>query len=148
MVAVSLKNVDNATRDRVLLLVEHHDWPLSSDRLLLKRRLKKLGAEALFQLIDVQCADEAAKGTELSRTVGVQKAAIRPALTALLAEHPCVTLRDMAVNGRDLMGEGVSGKQLGETLNWLLDEVVAERLPNEHDALLAAAKAHVNGENT
>ena len=136
--------VDNATRDRVLLLVEHHDWPLSADRLLLKRRLKKLGAEVLFQLIDVQCADEAGKGTELSRTVGAQKAAIRPVLEALLAEQPCVTLRDLAVNGRDLMARGVNGKALGEMLNWLLDEVVAERLPNERDALMAAALAHLN----
>lgn len=135
--------VDNATRDRVMLLVEHHDWPLSSERLLLKRRLKKLGAEVLYQLIDVQCADEAAKGTELSHEMGVQKAAIRPVLAVLLAENPCVTLRDMAINGRDLKAEGIKGRELGEVLDWLLDEVVAERLPNVHDELLAAALAHV-----
>lgn len=140
--------LDNATRDRVLLLVEHHDWPLSCDRLQLKRRLNKFGEEALFQLIDVQCADEAAKGTELSQAMLVQKEAIRPALTALLAEHPCVTLRDMAVGGRDLMAEGIAhGKALGETLNWLLDEVLNERLPNEREALLAAARLHSASRN-
>ena len=139
--------VDNATRDRVLLLVEHHDVPLNGERLLLKRRLKKLGAEALHQLIDVQCADEAAKGTEIARTVREQKMAIRPALEALLAENPCVTLKDLAVGGNDLMAVDVKGRQLGEMLNWLLDEVVAERLPNEHDALMAAAMAHTRMPN-
>ena len=49
----------------------------------------------------------------------------------------------MAVNGRDLMAEGIAhGRQLGETLNWLLAEVLNERLPNEREALLSAARTH------
>lgn len=135
--------LDNATRDRVLQLVEHHDWPLSTERTLLKRRLNRLGEEALYQLIEVQRADALGKGTEAEVAIEARTEAIRQALTALIAERPCVTLRDMAVNGRDLMAEGVAhGKQLGETLNWLLGEVLNERLPNERDALLAAARAH------
>ena len=134
--------LDNATRDRVLLLVEHHDWPLSTERTLLKRRLNRLGEEALWQLIDVQRADALAKGTQAPEEIEARTAQIRQALTALLAENPCVTLRDMAVNGRDLMAEKLaSGKALGEMLNWLLGEVLNERLPNEREALLDAARA-------
>jgi len=91
----------------------------------------------------VQRADALGKGTEDPADVGVRTEAIRQALTALIAERPCVTLRDMAVGGRDLMAENIAhGKQLGEMLNWLLGEVLNERLPNERDALLAAARAH------
>ncbi len=135
--------LDNATRDRILMLVEHHDWPLSTERTLLKRRLNRLGEEALYQLIEVQRADALGKGTEAPADVEARTETLRQALTALLAERPCVTLRDMAVNGRDLMAEGIAhGKQLGETLNWLLTEVLNERLPNEREALLSAARAH------
>ena len=135
--------LDNATRDRILMLVEHHDWPLSTERTLLKRRLNRLGEEALYQLIEVQRADALGKGTEAAADVEARTEELRQALTALLAERPCVTLRDMAVNGRDLMAEGIAhGKQLGETLNWLLAEVLNERLPNEREALLSAARAH------
>ena len=135
--------LDNATRDRILMLVEHHDWPLSTERTLLKRRLNRLGEEALYQLIEVQRADALGKGTEAPADVEARTETLRQALTALLAERPCVTLRDMAVNGRDLMAEGIAhGKQLGETLNWLLTEVLNERLPNDRDALLSAARAH------
>ena len=134
--------VDNATRDRVLLLVEHHDWPLSTERTLLKRRLNRLGEEALYQLIEVQRADALGKGTEPVAEIEARTVAIRQALTALIAEHPCVTLVDMAVNGRDLMAEGIArGRQLGEMLNWLLNEVLNDRLPNEREALLCAARA-------
>ena len=141
--------VDNATRDRVLLLVEYHDWPLSTERTLLKRRLNRLGEEALLQLIDVQRADALAKGTCDPAQVEAEIAAIRAALTALLAERPCVTLKELAVNGRDLMGAGIAqGKQLGETLSWLLDGVLNDRLPNEREALLGAARAHLDMRNT
>lgn len=141
--------VDNATRDRVLLLVESHDWPLSTERTLLKRRLNKFGEEALLQLIDVQRADNLGKGTLPAAEVESRFGEIREALTALLAERPCVTLKDMAVGGRDLMAAGVAhGKLLGETLNWLLGEVLNERLPNEREALLAAARAHLGRQNT
>ena len=135
--------LDNATRDRILMLVEHHDWPLSTERTLLKRRLNRLGEEALYQLIEVQRADALGKGTEAAADVEARAEELRQALTVLLAERPCVTLRDMAVNGRDLMAEGIAhGRQLGETLNWLLAEVLNERLPNEREALLSAARAH------
>ena len=132
---------DNATRNRVAQLVEIHDKPLSTDRKLLKRRLNQMGPETLMQLIDVQRADALAKGTTSTEEIEARIAEIRNALTALLAENPCVTMKDLAVNGRDLMSEGiVAGKQLGETLNWLLAEVLEERLPNDRETLLAAAR--------
>lgn len=147
--ALAYLKTDNATRDRVLLLVECHDWPLSTERTLLKRRLNKFGEEALYQLIDVQRADNLGKGTVPAEEIEGWFGEIRQALTALIAEQPCVTLRDMAVGGRELMAAGIaSGKALGETLNWLLGEVLNERLPNEREALLAAARRHLDGQNT
>ncbi|MBQ2954126.1 MAG: HD domain-containing protein [Clostridia bacterium] len=139
--------VDHATRDRVLLLVEAHDMGVTSERTQLKRRLHKLGEEALWELIEVKRADALGKGTEEAAVIEARMDAVRQALRNLLAEQPCVTLRDMAVNGRDLMAEGVTGKALGETLNWLLGEVINERLPNEREALMAAARAHRDAEN-
>lgn len=147
--ALAYLRVDNATRDRVLQLVECHDWPLSTERTLLKRRLNKFGEEALFQLLDVQRADALGKGTLTVDEVEGRIGDIRRALTELIAERPCVTLKDMAVNGRDLMAEKIAqGKELGETLSWLLGEVLNERLPNERDALLAAARHHRSDGNT
>ena len=53
----------------------------------------------------------------------------------------CVVLKDLCVNGKDLLALGIpAGKRLGEILNRLLDCVIDERLPNEREALLAAAK--------
>lgn len=131
--------VDNATHQRVLLLVEHHDWPLSTERTLLKRRLHKFGEEALWQLIEVQRADAMGKGTVTKAEVEERIGDIRAALAELIASQPCVTLKDLAVRGGDLMAVGMKGKAIGACLDYLLTEVMAERLENQRDVLLEAA---------
>jgi tRNA nucleotidyltransferase (CCA-adding enzyme) len=53
-------------------------------------------------------------------------------------------LRTLAIGGDDLMALGIpKGKQIGELLYTLLDEVIEERLPNEKNALLQAAKERI-----
>ena len=59
---------------------------------------------------------------------------------ALEAENACLSLKDLAVNGSDLMQLGLEGKQIGQTLNFLLEQVLDESLPNDRTILLAAAK--------
>ena len=131
--------VDNATHERVLKLVEHHDWPLSTERTLLKRRLHKFGEEALWQLIDVQRADAMGKGTLTDEEIDQRFTQLRKALQELIDSQPCVTLKDLQVKGGDLMAAGLKGKAIGACLEHLLNEVMAERLDNQRDALLAAA---------
>ena len=135
--------LDNATRDRVLTLIGSHGWPVTPERRLLKRRLNQLGEETLRQLIEVKRAAALATGTKDAAAVEAHRAQTLSALDALLAENPCVTLRDMAVNGRDLMSMGAKGRAVGETLQWLLEQVLDEILPNEREVLLAAAQEHL-----
>lgn len=50
-------------------------------------------------------------------------------------------LKDLAVNGHDLMDIGIpAGKILGSILNELLEEVMNETMANEKDVLLKRAK--------
>ena len=58
------------------------------------------------------------------------------ALDALLAEQPCFTLKDLAVNGNDLKPLGFRGSDLGNTLQQLLQAVMDGKVPNEKEALL------------
>ena len=47
-------------------------------------------------------------------------------------------MKDLALNGRDLMSMGYVGPAIGKRLNQLLQLVVDEEIPNTRDALLAA----------
>ena len=138
--ALTFLRADNATRDRVLVLVEHHDIPMNGERTLLKRRLNQFGEETVRQLIEVQRADAMGKGTMTVQEIETRTAEVFRALEELLASNPCVTLKDLAVRGDDLIRMGIKGKAIGQCLAHLLDEVMAERLENQREILLDAAE--------
>ena len=59
-------------------------------------------------------------------------------LTAIDAARLPNTLRDLAVTGADLLRLGITGTDVGASLAYLLDGVLADRIPNDRAALLAA----------
>ena len=69
-----------------------------------------------------------------------EAAARREALQTVLADKPCLSLRDLAVNGNDLSARGFTGVQIGRTLNALLDRVLSGTLDNERETLLLEAE--------
>ena len=60
------------------------------------------------------------------------------ALEHLIETDACVTLSQLAVNGRDLTALGISGPAVGRTLERLLAEVI-DGAPNDREALLSRA---------
>ena len=60
-------------------------------------------------------------------------------LDALLAADACFSLKDLAVNGDDLLALGLCGRAVGTALHACLDAVMDEAVPNDRAALLAYA---------
>ena len=72
-------------------------------------------------------------------------AALQTAADQLQAENACCRVGQLAVNGRDLMALGAKpGPGLRRQLEALLEAVITGRLPNEREALLAAAKIELD----
>ncbi len=126
-----------ALREQAVTLIRQHMTRLTPDRKFLRRRISRLGWETLEQLLWLQQADMGSKGTGNREEQDVFPE-IRLVLEAIREENACLSLKDLAVNGRDLMALGLTGKAIGEALNALLEEVLEERLPNEKEALLAS----------
>ena len=124
-----------ALRERVVLLIEKHMTPLQPDRKLLRRRLSQYGGEAVQQLLQLQKADYTATGKAGDAP---DYAAVEDLLTQLLLEKPPMTAKDLAVSGHDVMALGYSGPAVGQVLNWLLEQVLEETLPNQRPELLDA----------
>ena len=132
-----------ALREQVVLLVEQHMTLLQPQRNVLRRRLSRMGARNLEWLLQLQEADMGGQGTKEAEEYFRQ---LRQIIQELLAEESCLTLKSLAVNGRDLMELGIpAGKDLGRCLQALLDGVLDETLPNEKEALLEAAKGFCKG---
>ena len=143
--AADALRLDNATRDRVILMVRYHDIPLRTetgeinlDRSFLLRKLNRFGEKDLRALIRIHRADRIATGYSSPEREDRRMKERLDALDALLAEQPCFTLKDLAVNGRDLQAEGLRGKEIGETLQRLLEAVMDGTLENTRDVLLQA----------
>ena len=124
-----------ALREEVVTLIGSHMTRLQPERKLLRRQVSKFGFPMVESQLTLQEADMGSKGTGEDDGSAVFSE-VRELLAELKAEDACLGLKDLAVNGNDLMALGYRGKEIGICLNALLEQVVDERLPNEKKALL------------
>lgn len=124
-----------ALREEVVTLIGRHMTRLQPDRKFLRRLVSKYGFPLVEAQLALQQADMGSKGTAEDNSSAVF-AETRRLLADLKAEDACLSLKNLAVNGNDLMALGFQGKAIGACLNQLLELVVEERLPNEKRALL------------
>jgi tRNA nucleotidyltransferase (CCA-adding enzyme) len=72
---------------------------------------------------------------------------IRRIATDIMNTQQCFTIKDLAINGHDVMSLGVEpGPMVGKILNNLLNKVLDEDLDNEHEALMNEAARYLKGE--
>ena len=117
-------------------LIANHMLRLDPNRKQLRRQIRRLGFDAVEKLLDLQEADMTSKGTgeEEGRNFFPQ---IRALLMQIRAEEDVLAVKDLAVNGNDLLALGLRGKQIGQALDIVLGAVIDERLENEKEAELA-----------
>lgn len=123
-------------RQQVVLLIEKHMTRLQPDKKLLRRQIGRMGWETVEQILILQEADMGSKGTGKTEDLELFSE-IRKVLAEIRQENSCLSLRDLAVKGNDLMALGFTGKAIGQALHVLLEQVVDEQLPNEKEALLS-----------
>ena len=134
---------DNATREAVDTLIHWHDVPIEAGAPAVRRMLRRLGEAGFRDLLALKRADNLAQNPAYWDRLETYDR-IEALAAQIIAENQAFHLRDLAVNGNDLLALGIPpGPELGKCLNRLLDEVINERLPNEREALLAAAKKEI-----
>jgi len=128
---------DNKTRGRVVLLVERHDAQLPPRSQVIRRWLNRLGPGAFFQLLEVKRADNMGQALEKVKNCLAELDVINSKAEQILAEGQCFTLKDLTVNGWDVVSAGIEpGPEVGQVLNGLLEQVLSGNVPNERSALL------------
>lgn len=136
---------DNAARREVVCLIQYHDMAPPQTKKGVRRLLTKLGEARLRRLIACWKADSADRAEQVkSRNLAVI-AVTEALLDGITAEESCFSLRDLAVNGADILALGVRpGPQVGQILRELFRLVTEEDAPNERETLLALAKERIN----
>ena len=100
------------------------------------------------KLMLVQRADILAQSPYMREEKLSNLTAVSEELNRIITSGECYSLRQLSVNGSDLLHLGMSsGIQIGQTLDQLLDKVIEGELPNEKELLLDRAKIMIdNGE--
>ncbi len=137
---------DRASAERIELLVKRHDTPVRVEREALKKLLRRIGAEAARQLLQLGRADNLGQSEAVRHRQAAYDAA-EALLEEILAADECFTLKKLAVNGSDALAVGLRGAQIGAALNELLDAVVEGRAQNDRAELLALLAHIAEGEN-
>lgn len=131
----------NALRERVCAIVRYHDVPLSDTDKSVRRLLRKYGLETVRDICLAHICDDSAKTPECAGRCGEWCAVLSRA--EALAPSCCLTLKDLAVDGKALSGLMEPSPEMGKTLKFLLDEVINGNFPNEREFLLKEAAKYI-----
>ena len=133
--------VSNKFRDEILFLVSNHDrWELYENTEKMPRYLSKFGLDGVLKLLKVMRADVLAQSPEYRYRLD-QIADAEEIAKNLAAQKPCLSLRELQINGRTLMDIGIpQGRKLGAVLAQLLDEVIDGVTKNTQEALTTRAR--------
>ncbi len=130
---------DNFTKERVCAIIALHDTHIEADKVYIKKRMNRMGREAFFELLALQRADNMAQNP--AKTNMAHFDIVKSMANEIIADEECFSLKHLAVNGTCLIENGFkAGKQIGEILDFLLNEVIEGRAENEKNTLLKISK--------
>ena len=131
---------DNHTIHLVSRLVRYHDYKVEPVQRNVRRAIMKVGEDIFPYLFEVKQADIDAQSDHLRQEKLKNLEDVRRIYEQIIEEQQCVSLKTLAVTGKDLIEAGMKpGKELGEVLQRLLDFVVEDPSRNKKELLLKEA---------
>ena len=127
---------DNDTKNKVVTLVSFHDSPIMvndntlPDRKRLKRIMSQIGKDLIFDLIHIKYCDNSAQNPEYFRGENFYSTTY-DMINEILENQECFSIKDLKINGNDLISMGFKGRDIGKILNIILDLVIKEKIKNE-----------------
>ena len=131
---------DNNTKNQVVTLVAFHDSPIminnavEPDRKRLKRIMSQIGQDLIFDLIEIKRCDNSAQNPKYFRGENFYEDTYK-IINKIISGEECFSIRDLKINGNDLIEMGYKGKQIGDILNNVLEKVINDALKNETESI-------------
>ena len=98
--------------------------------------LSEMGYDNLWRLIEHSIADNSSKNDEVVSTEND----LHERLKRAVEKQMQVTGNDLAINGKDLIELGFTGKEIGEIKKELLDKYLSEEIQNNKEEMLEYVK--------
>jgi len=136
---------DNDTLEAVEHLIRWHDYRFVLTPAGLRKAASKIGKDYMELLFEVNRADTSAKNPERNGEKFERLETARKLYEDILSKGECVNLKELKINGKDLIAEGFQpGRELGDILNRLLATVIEEPKLNQLEMLLNLANKERN----
>ena len=135
----------NAQKQEILTLIKYHDIPFMCEDMKnpsqkrIRRIVSKFGKDLSLKLLEIRRCDNMAQNPEYFLGKDFYGQCERM-IFEITDSGECLTLKDLRINGNDLLNSGFSGKKIGEILNQILEKVLDGDLPNDKAELLAFAE--------
>ena len=136
--------LDNDTVARVTQLIRWHDDnpPLTERNV--RRAVYRVGSAQYPAIFAVKRADILAQSDYQREGKLSYVDAYETLYTQILEKNQCLCIRDLAVNGADLLAAGVpQGRQIGEYLDQLLQLVLEQPELNTREDLLEVVRKQI-----
>lgn len=134
-------HMDKESIKKISVLIENHDVRVEPSMPAVKRMMARTGEKLFEQLMLLQKADNKAKNPEFYPEKCRRIDEAMEIYQRILAEGQPYLVSHLAVNGRDLQKIGYKpGRQIGDTLKRLTDEVIIDSRLNNREYLLKRAK--------
>ena len=128
---------DNDTIRRVTRLVKWHDDRPEGSMRSVRRAVNRIGEDLFPYYLEVQEADMLAQSAYRREEKQERLNRVKASYEKILEEQQCVSLKTLAVTGKDLIEAGYRpGREIGETLNRLLEAVLEDPEKNKKEILL------------
>ena len=141
---------DNETTDMVARLVAAHDSRIElsgtkeESLAAMRHMMHRLGPDMMELLWELQRAQIVSGNPEAIQQELAHLGETKALHNEVAARNDCVSLKQLAVNGKDIIALGAKpGRQLGEILEQLLQKVLDAPELNEKDCLLSLAKQYI-----
>jgi tRNA nucleotidyltransferase (CCA-adding enzyme) len=128
---------DNSSILKIKQLILEHDRQIGAHEKSVRKAIAAIGVELFEDWLKVRGADIAAQNSNflLERLEMLDR--VKAYYHKIMSEKQCLSLKDLAISGKDLMNMGVpQSKKLGELLQMLLEAVLEQPELNTHDRLL------------
>ncbi len=131
---------DNDTLNKVVILVKHHDERIGADPVAVRKEMNRIGEDMFGAYLQVRRADTLAQSDLWKEDKLETLDAVKELWQEITARGECVSLRSLAINGKDLISAGMKpGKEIGQLLNSLLQMVIEEPELNTKENLFKIA---------
>ena len=132
---------DNDTISKVSRLIKYHDDRPMPEMRSVRRAVNRIGEDLFPMYLEVQEADMLAQSEYRREEKSARLKGVAECYHKVVEEKQCVSLKTLAVTGRDLIQAGYKpGPELGEVLKEMLEHVLEEPSDNTKEKLMEFIK--------